>query len=160
LLGPAAVARVVVLEVRLRAIASEPAVVVHSDARDAPDRLLAKDGEPGAAVEVESVRGVPAVLGRVAPVARALGDLADDDHVAAQQLVGDVGLDRRRRTAPEVDPDQPRALLDRVGTHAHLAADRRARTVGQRGAQLAGGQVEGPAVVATGPGAGELLLAE
>src|SRR5207247_6271452 len=111
----------------------------------------------GAAVKPLRVTLVDPVLRAEAPVALADCAPVADGRVRREQLGRDVRLDRRRRLVADVQPDHPDPLLDRVGADVALADDRRLRAVCDRGDELAALQVEGPAVIAAGPRAGELL---
>ena len=76
------------------------------------------------------------------------------------ELLGQLLVDRMRLLAvADEDPHHAEPLLDVVGRLGDLAADGRSRPVGDGGLQLAGLQVEGPAVVDAGDRAGELLVA-
>ena len=103
---------------------------------------------------------VKAVLGRESPVA--VADVAPPAHdeVVVDELVGNVPFYGGNCSGAHVNPHEAEADLERVRTHLEPSADRRVGAVGQHGAQVAGLQVEGPAVVRAADRLGELTPAE
>ncbi|MPM56379.1 hypothetical protein SDC9_103181 [bioreactor metagenome] len=128
---------------------------------EVPHRHRLEPAPHRVAVQELGVALVEAVLAGQSPVALAHLDPAAEVERGAPQFLGDLVEQRGGLLAvrAHVDPDQIEVLLDGVGRHRHLAADRRVGAVGDHRAEPAGGRVEGPAVVGAADGAVELLAA-
>lgn len=104
---------------------------------------------------------VEAVLAGEAPVAAARLDAAAHHEGVRHQFLGELLVDRVRLLVGDrnVHPDHAEPLLDGVRAHTQLARETAPGAVGDDRGELAGGQVEGPAVIRAADGAGELLVA-
>jgi len=113
------------------------------------------------AVHVLSVMVLRPVVHQSAPIALVVGVHGDrEEAVLPADEFRDVVLQFRRGHAAGPQPDQAGEFLHRIMPHRDLADDRRVGSIHQRGAQLAGGTIEGPTVIratdraAAGIGAG------